>query len=175
MAMNKLTGKAWKYGDKISSDQIFPSRYVPAVTLNVETAGKYAFADEDPDFVKEVAPGDIIVAGKSFSCGSSREHAPLAIKYAGAGAVIAQSFSRIFFRNAINIGLPVLICAETDRIRKGDILEIDLGKAEIINKTTGDVLQATPLAEHVLGILREGGLVPYTKKSLERSKSGGEA
>ena len=163
-----LTGKAWKYGDKVSSDQIFPARYVPLVTMNPEKAGQFAFADEDPEFVQKVAPGDFVVAGKTFSCGSSREHSPLAIKGAGAGAVIAESFARIFFRNAINIGLPVLICPDTSRIKKGDILEVDLESARIVNKTTGDVLHGAPLPPNVLAILREGGLIPYTKKSLKR-------
>ena len=170
MFKSKIEGRAWKYGDKISSDQIFPSRYVPVVATQIEKAGQYAFADEDPDFVKNVAPGDIVVAGKSFSCGSSREYSPWAIKGAGAGAVIAQSFSRIFFRNAINIGLPVLISPDTERIRKGDRIEVDFEKAQITNKTTGDVLKATPLPQNVLEILREGGLVPYTKKILQKSK-----
>ncbi len=171
MFKSKIEGRAWKYGDQISSDQIFPSRYVPVVATHIEKAGQYAFADEDPDFVKNVARGDIVVAGKSFSCGSSREYSPWAIKGAGAGAVIAQSFSRIFFRNAINIGLPVLISPDTERIKKGDMIEVDFEKAKITNKTTGDVLKAIPLPQNVLEILREGGLVPYTKKILQKSKA----
>jgi 3-isopropylmalate/(R)-2-methylmalate dehydratase small subunit len=170
MFKSRIEGKAWKYGDKVSSDQIFPARYVPVVATQIEKAGQYAFADEDPDFVKNVAPGDVVVAGKSFSCGSSREYSPWAIKGAGAGVVIAQSFARIFFRNAINIGLPVLICPDTDRIKKGDRIEVDFEKAQITNKTTGDVLKATPLPPNVLEILREGGLVPYTKKFLKNSR-----
>jgi 3-isopropylmalate/(R)-2-methylmalate dehydratase small subunit len=161
-----ITGRAWKYGDEISSDQIFPPRFVPVVADKPETAGKYAFYFEDPEFVKNVSKNDIVVAGISFSCGSSREYSPLSIKYAGAGAVIAKSFSRIFFRNAINIGLPVFTCPDTDKISRGDILEIDLEKARIVNQTTRDMLYGKPLSADVLEILRDGGLVPHTKKIL---------
>ena len=156
-----LEGKVHKYGANVDTDVIIPARY-----LNIsEPAGlaKHCMEDIDVDFLKRVKPGDIIVATTNFGCGSSREHAPLAIKASGISCVIAKSFARIFFRNAINIGLPVLIC-DTDGINDGDELEIDLKLGKINDLTNGIKLSFGKMPEIMLNILNEGGLVPYIKK-----------
>ncbi|NOY10546.1 MAG: 3-isopropylmalate dehydratase small subunit [Archaeoglobi archaeon] len=157
-----LRGRAWKFGDDISTDHITPGRYYH-LRSNMPELAKHVMEDADPEFPKKMKPGDFIVAGKNFGMGSSREHAPLAIKIAGVSAVIAKSFARIFYRNAINVGLPVLI-ADTDRIDSGDELEVDLSTGKIKNLTKGEEIEAKPLPEIMINILNEGGLVEYVKK-----------
>ncbi|AKG90909.1 3-isopropylmalate dehydratase, small subunit [Geoglobus ahangari] len=157
-----LRGKAWKFGDDISTDHITPGRYYH-LRSNMPELAKHVMEDADPEFPKKMKPGDFIVAGKNFGMGSSREHAPLAIKIAGVSAVIAKSFARIFYRNAINVGLPVLI-ADTDRIDSGDELEVDLSTGKIKNLTKSEEIEAKPLPEIMINILNEGGLVEYVKK-----------
>ncbi len=158
----KLKGKAWKFGDDISTDHITPGRYYH-LRSNMPELAKHVMEDADPEFPKKMETGDFIVAGKNFGMGSSREHAPLAIKIAGVSAVIAKSFARIFYRNAINVGLPVLI-ADTDRIDTGDELEVDLSAGLIKNITKGVEIASTPLPEVMISILNEGGLVEYVRE-----------
>jgi len=158
----RIAGTAWKFGDDISTDHITPGRYYH-LRSNMPELAKHIMEDADPDFMKKFRPGDFIVAGKNFGMGSSREHAPLALKIAGVSAVIAKSFARIFYRNAINVGLPVLI-ADTDSIDSGDELEVDLEKGVIVNRTKGEELKVKPVPDFMLKILNEGGLVSYVRK-----------
>ncbi|HHV45115.1 MAG TPA: 3-isopropylmalate dehydratase small subunit [Firmicutes bacterium] len=158
----KLNGKAWKFGDNISTDHIAPGRLFH-LRSNLPELAKHVLEDADPEFAKKVQPGDFVVGGSNFGLGSSREHAPTIIKLAGVSAVLAKSFARIFFRNAINVGLPVLIC-DTDRIEAGDELEVDLEQGVILNKTKGITLNFTPLPSVMLQILQDGGLAAHVQK-----------
>jgi 3-isopropylmalate dehydratase small subunit len=161
----KLTGKAWVFGDNIDTDVIIPAR-----RLNMSTAeelAKYVMEDLDPSLAGRIEPGDIFVAGKNFGCGSSREHAPLALKGAGVACVIAESFARIFYRNAINIGLPILESPEAARrIRQGDRVTVDLSTGIITDETTGEQFQSEPYPEFILQIIRAGGLIAKTRQDL---------
>ncbi|MBA7551871.1 2,3-dimethylmalate dehydratase small subunit [subsurface metagenome] len=157
-----LRGKAFKFGDSISTDHIVPGRLLHLRSSLPELA-KHVFEDTDPTFAERVASGDFIVAGKNFGLGSSREHAPLVIKMSGVSAVLAKSVARIFFRNAINVGLPVLIC-DTDLIDDGDQLEVNLKTGEISDLTKKVQLSFNRMPEVMLRILDEGGLIPYIKK-----------
>lgn len=161
------TGNVWKYGDHVDTDVIIPARY-----LNVSTAeelAQHCLEDLDPTFAGAVQEGDVIVAGENFGCGSSREHAPLAIKGAGVKAVVARSFARIFYRNAINVGLPILESAEAvEGIEPGHQVEIDLEMGQVRNQTTGQVYQAEPYPPFMMEIIRAGGLVAYTRRQMER-------
>ena len=164
-----LKGKVHKYGADVNTDVIIPARYLN-VSESVELA-KHCMEDIDPDFVSRVGPGDIIVATTNFGCGSSREHAPLAIKAAGISCVIAKTFARIFFRNAINIGLPLLECeAAVDKTEAGDILEVDLASGKIKNLTRGMGFAAKPYPEFMNKLISAGGLIKYTKKRLARRR-----
>ncbi|HDN83863.1 MAG TPA: 3-isopropylmalate dehydratase small subunit, partial [Candidatus Altiarchaeales archaeon] len=158
----KFRGKAWKFGDDINTDYIISGKY-KFKTLDNRELAKHLMEDIDPEFSKKISPGDFIVAGKNFGCGSSREQAPLAIKYAGISAVIAKSFARIFFRNAINVGLPVLESKDTDRIDNLDELEVDVLNGTIRNLSKGIELKANPLPEFMVSILKDGGLVEHFK------------
>jgi 3-isopropylmalate/(R)-2-methylmalate dehydratase small subunit len=157
-----LKGKVFKFGDSISTDHIVPGR-LAHLRSNLPELAKHVLEDADPTFVSRVKPGDFIVAGANFGLGSSREHAPLVIKLAGVSAVLAKSVARIFFRNAINQGLPVLVC-DTDKIDDGDELEIDLAAGIVKDITNGNQLTFKRIPEMMLGILNEGGLMPYIKK-----------
>ena len=157
-----LKGVAHKFGDDISTDLIAPGRYFH-LRSDLPELAKHVLEDADPDFASKVAKGDFVVAGNNFGLGSSREHAPVIIKMAGIAAVLAKSFARIFFRNAINVGLPVLIC-DTDKIDQGDGLEVDLSAGVVKNLTKGIELKFGKIPEAMLKILDEGGLVPYIKK-----------
>jgi len=153
--------RAWKFGNDVNTDLITPGRYT--ITTDKSRLGSIVFIEHRPEFAKEVKAGDIIVAGKNFGCGSSREHAPVAIKAAGVSAVIVKSFARIFFRNAINIGLPVLICEETDKIDDGDSVEINFKTGEIHDKTKNIVINAKPLPKFAQKIVEKGGLVNFLR------------
>ena len=157
-----LKGKALKFGDDISTDLIQPGRY-NYLRSNLPELAKHVLEDADPTFASRVKKGDFIVAGKNFGLGSSREHAPAILKLAGVSAILAKSVARIFFRNAINVGLPVLIC-DTDMIKDGDKLEIDLASGTIKDLTNGAKLTSGVIPDVMLKILDEGGLVPYIKK-----------
>ena len=157
-----LKGKSHKFGNNVNTDYIISGKY-KFKTLDMNELAKHVMEDLDPDFYNKVTPGDFIVAGSNFGCGSSREQAPLAIKYAKIGAVIAKSFARIFFRNAINTGLPVIEC-DTDKINPGDELEVDLSRGIIKNLTSGEDLPIKPLPDVMIKILNDGGLVEHFKK-----------
>ncbi len=157
-----LTGKAWKFGDDISTDLICPGRYFH-LRSNLEELAKHVLEDADPDFAKKVNKGDFVVAGNNFGLGSSREHAPTIIKLAGVSAILAKSFARIFYRNAINIGLPLVEC-DTEKIEQGDELEVDLGAGIIKNKTKGIEIKAHPLPKAMINILNDGGLLAHIEK-----------
>ena len=158
-------GKAHKYGANVDTDAIIPARY-----LNVSDAkelSRHCMEDIDINFAHSVKPGDFIVADKNFGCGSSREHAPLCIKAAGVACVIAKTFARIFFRNSINIGLPLLECPEAvDGTSLGDELEVDLSNGVIKNLSTGKTYHAKPYPDFMAGIIRNGGLIEYTRQKL---------
>ena len=157
-----LKGKVFKFGDNISTDHIIPGRYAH-LRSNLPELAKHVMEDADPTFASRVKAGDFIVAGSNFGLGSSREHAPLVIKMAGVSAILAKSAARIFFRNAINLGLPVLIC-DTDKINDGDELEVDLKASVIKDITNGNRLTFGKIPEIMLHILDEGGLIPYIQK-----------
>jgi 3-isopropylmalate/(R)-2-methylmalate dehydratase small subunit len=157
-----LKGRAFKFGDNISTDLIAPGRLVH-LRSNLPELAKHVMEDADPTFAARVKPGDFIVGGSNFGLGSSREHAPVIIKMAGVSAVLAKSVARIFFRNAINVGLPVLVC-DTGRIADGDILEVDLAGGVIHDLTNGETLTFGKIPDAMLSILNEGGLMPYIKK-----------
>ncbi len=160
-----LKGRAFKFGDDINTDEIIPARYLN--TSDPQELAKHVMEDADPEFPKKVKPGDIIVAGKNFGCGSSREHAPIAIKAAGVSAVIAKSFARIFYRNAINIGLPIFESPEAvEGIEEGDIVEINPETGVIKNLTKGKEFKATPISEDIRKIMEAGGLMEYAKQKL---------
>ena len=157
-----LRGKAHKFGDSISTDHIIPGRYAH-LRSNLPELAKHVLEDADANFAGKVKVGDFVVGGSNFGLGSSREHAPLVIKMAGVSAILAKSIARIFFRNAINLGLPVLIC-DTDKINDGDTLEIDLGAGTIRDSTNGATLTFGKIPDVMLKILNEGGLLPYIEK-----------
>jgi len=157
-----LKGRAFKFGDGISTDHIIPGRYAP-LRSNLPELAKHVLEDADPTFVSRVKEGDFVVAGSNFGLGSSREHAPLVIKMAGVSAVLAKSVARIFFRNAINLGLPVLVC-DTDGINDGDELEVDLASGKVKDVTNGKQFTFGKIPRVMLRILDEGGLIPYIQK-----------
>ena len=166
----KLHGTVHKYGADVNTDVIIPARY-----LNVYDPAELAqhcMEDLDPEFLKRVKPGDIIVAGSNFGCGSSREHAPLAIKAAGISCVIARSFACIFYRNSMNIGLPILECEEAvDKTEARDTLEVELSTGEIVNITRKLTFQAKPFPDFMLQLIKAGGLIEYTKRKIAANRS----
>jgi len=163
--MSTLRGRVHRYGDHVNTDVIIPARYLN--TSDVAELASHCMEDIDPGFVNAVKAGDIMVGGEDFGCGSSREHAPLAIKGAGVSCVIARSFARIFFRNAINVGLPVLVCPDAAADAKsGDEVTADLRTGKIENVTQRKAYQAEPFPEFLQQIIAAGGLVGYTKKRL---------
>ena len=165
----KLTGTVWKYGDNVDTDVIIPARY-----LNVSASDElvcHCMQDIDPGFAGAVQPGDMIVAGANFGCGSSREHAPLVLQEAGIACVVAVSFARIFYRNAINVGLPILECPQAvEETARGDVLTVDLSAGTIINMRTTCTYQASPFPAFLMKIIQAGGLAPYTRKRLHTQK-----
>jgi 3-isopropylmalate/(R)-2-methylmalate dehydratase small subunit len=161
-------GKAWKYGDDINTDVIFPGKYTYSI-LNPAEMARHALEDLDPEFAPNVKKGDIVVAGKNFGCGSSREQAATCLKYAGVQAVVAKSFARIFFRNAVNQGLPVVQCSDAvEKVQGGDEIEIDYSRGVI--ETHGGEFHFVPFPEYILRILDAGGLIPFIKKKIEKEK-----
>lgn len=164
-----MAGRAWKFGDDVDTDAIIPGRYL--VMNDPLELAEHLFEGVRPDMAAQAKKGDIVVAGENFGCGSSREHAPLALKGAGIDAVVAKSFARIFFRNAINIGLPLFICPEVERINDGDLIEIDMGQGLIRNQTRGESYKTTPLPEFLQQIVEAGGLVEYTRRLVAEVKA----
>ncbi|MCP5002892.1 MAG: 3-isopropylmalate dehydratase small subunit [Planctomycetes bacterium] len=158
-----MKGKTWKYGDNVNTDEIIPARYLN--TTDLKELSSHCMEDIDADFVKKAKAGDILVAGENFGCGSSREHAPLSIKFFGISCVIAKSFARIFFRNAINIGLPIFESNEAaDEIEEGDEVSVDLQMSKIINLTTDKDYSFTPFPVEMKDIIAAGGLMEYVKR-----------
>ncbi len=158
-----IQGKAFVFGANIDTDQIYPGRYLELT--DAHEVAKHTMEGIDPGFVKEFQPGDIVVASTNFGCGSSREHAAVALKAVGVGAILADSFGRIFYRNAINLGIPLLVCPHIcDWVQKGDRLKIDFESGLITNETTGAKAQAQPLSDYVLIILENGGIKPMIKR-----------
>ena len=157
-----LKGKAWKFGDGISTDHIAPGRYFH-LRSNLPELAKHVLEDADPEFAAKMSPGDFVVGGNNFGLGSSREHAPTIIKMSGVAAVLGKSFARIFFRNAINVGLPVLIC-DTDKIKAGDELEVNLESGKIRDLTNGQILEFRPLPPSMMRILNDGGVIAHLQK-----------
>ncbi len=153
-------GRAWKFGDDVDTDIIIQGKYL--VINDPKELAKHVFENVRPEFSKDVKPGDFVVAGENFGCGSSREHAPLALKATGIEAVIAKSFARIFFRNAINIGLKVIEC-NTDKIEDGDELKLDLDRNMVVNVTKGESYTITPIPDFLRSIIEKGGLINYAK------------
>jgi 3-isopropylmalate/(R)-2-methylmalate dehydratase small subunit len=163
-----IKGTAHKFGDNVDTDQIIPAKYL--VTTDPKELGKHCMELADESFPTKAKAGDFLVAGRNFGCGSSREHAPLAIKGLGLGLVIAESFARIFFRNCINIGMPILECPEAAQAAvTGDQLEVDLDKGQIKNLTQRKTYQAQPFPDFMQQIIRAGGLMPYVKQRLAGS------
>jgi len=166
-----IKGQVWKFGANIDTDVIIPVRYL--TSFDPVELGKHCLEGIDPEFSQKVQPGDIIVAAENFGCGSSREHAPVAIKGAGVACVIAATFARIFFRNALNIGLPIVESAEAaQHIEAGDMLELDVTAGRIINHTRGETYQAEPFPPFVQELVAVGGLVPYVAQRLRERAAG---
>lgn len=162
--MDDIQGRVFKYGDNVDTDVIIPARYLSS--SDAKELAAHCMEDIDPHFVDNVKEGDIIVAGKNFGCGSSREHAPIAIKAAGVSCVIAESFARIFYRNAINIGLPILECAEAaNEIKTGDTLEVDYTTGLIKDITNGKEYRAQPFPAFIQDIIKSGGLITAIKSN----------
>lgn len=160
-------GKAFKYGDNVDTDVIIPARYLN--TPDAKELSLHCMEDIDREYVKKVKKGDVIVGGRNFGCGSSREHAPMAIKYSGAGCVIAKSFARIFYRNSVNIGLPILECEEAaEEINDGDELSVDFDTGTIYDKTTGKKYRSHPFPEFIQKIIESGGLLASLKAESEK-------
>ena len=163
----EICGKVFKYGDNVDTDVIIPARYLN--TADANELAKHCMEDIDATFVSKVAPGDIMVAGRNFGCGSSREHAPLAIKASGISCVIASTFARIFYRNAINIGLPIMECPEAvDSIAAGDRLSVDLSSGTITDITSGKTFKAEPFPPFMQDLIAAGGLAAYMRKAVQK-------
>jgi 3-isopropylmalate/(R)-2-methylmalate dehydratase small subunit len=157
-----IKGKAFVYGPNIDTDQIYPGRFLDLT--DPDDVGKHAMEGADPDFRQEFTAGDIIVATTNFGCGSSREHAVVTLKAVGVGAILADSFGRIFYRNAINLGIPLLVCPDIAKIvKKGDVVSVDIATGKVVNETTGATVQAQPLTGYVASILESGGIKPMIK------------
>jgi len=162
-----LEGKVWKFGDNIDTDLIIAARYLN--TSDPKELAKYVMEDADPDFVKKMQEGDIIVAGENFGCGSSREHAPIALKYAGVSAIIAPTFARIFYRNAFNMGLPIFELEESSQINEGDVIKVDMDSGEVINITTNKTYKFRAIPEFMQELVNAGGLINFAKEEISRS------
>ena len=157
--------KAWVFGDNLDTDLIAPGRYMK---FGIEEIARHCLESVSPAFAKEVKPGDIVVGGRNFGAGSSREQAPEAFKHLGVAVLIAESFAGLFYRNAINLGLPALVCADAKRIRPGDELDVDAERGKVANRTTGETLACEPIAPFLMTLIRDGGLMPHLEKNLAR-------
>ena len=164
-----MAGRAWKFADDIDTDAVIPGRYL--VINEPRELAEHLFEGVRPEMAREVKEGDYVVAGENFGCGSSREHAPLALKGAGIKAVVAKSFARIFFRNAINIGLPLFICPDVDEIADGSEIEIDMARGIIEDRSRQKLYQTTPLPDFLQEIVEAGGLVEYTRRQVSEVKA----
>ena len=160
-----MQGKVWKFGDNIDTDLIIAARYLN--TSEPSELAKYVMEDADPEFVSKMSEGDIIVAGENFGCGSSREHAPIALKAAGISAVIAPTFARIFYRNAFNMGLPIFELKEANEINEGDRVRINMDSGEVINETQGKTYKFTPIPEFMQELVNAGGLIEFAQQEIK--------
>ena len=167
--MGKITGKVWTFGDHIDTDIIIAARYLNS--SEPEHLAKYIMEDKDPDFVKKMTKGDIIVAGENFGCGSSREHAPIALKAAGIAAIVAPSFARIFYRNAFNMGLPIFELPESIEIKEGESISIDLDDGTITNNTNNKTYKFKAIPPFMQELIASGGLINYAKEEIAREKN----
>lgn len=158
-----ICGKVLKFGDNINTDIISPPQYME---LSVAEASKYAMSAVDPTFPTRIKRGDIVVAGANFGSGSSRETSPLALKHLGVGAIVAKFFARIFYRNAINLGIPAIECEETEKISDNDDISIDLANGIIINYTKNETYRCSKIPSHIMVLINDGGLVPFLKQTL---------
>ena len=156
--------RAWVFGDDIDTDVLAPGRYMKAEIAEI---AKHCLEAVEPSFASKVAPGDFLVAGRNFGAGSSREQAPAALKHLGIAALVAESFAGLFYRNALNLGLPALICRDAKRIRHGDELKVDFEKSRISNLSTGETLAFDPIPPHLMEMVRDGGLLPHLEKRLK--------
>ena len=164
----RVGGRCWVYGDDVNTDVIYPQRY--SYLTDPAEMKRHAMEGIDPGFTAKVRQGDIIVAGLNFGCGSSMEHAPLALKSAGVGAIVASSFARIFYRNAVSLGIPLVESRETvEGTDEGDVLEINLKEGTVVNATKGTQFRVEPLPEYLMRVLETGGLIPYLKTALKSS------
>lgn len=158
--------KAWVFGDNVDTDAIAPGRYMK---LGIDEIAKHCLESVSPSFASSVKQGDFVVGGRNFGAGSSREQAPEALKHLGVAVLIAESFAGLFYRNAINLGLPAVVCAQAKRIRQGDLLKVDPLAGTIENLTTGETLECEPIPPFLLSIIRDGGLLPHLEKRLART------
>lgn len=166
--MSKITGKVWNFGANIDTDVIIAARYLNS--SDPEHLAKYVMEDADPEFPNKLQKGDIIVAGENFGCGSSREHAPIALKAAGVAAVVAPSFARIFYRNAFNMGLPIFELPESLEIKEGEEISIDLDNGEITNNTQNKTYKFTAIPPFMQELIETGGLINYAKAEMSKGK-----
>jgi 3-isopropylmalate/(R)-2-methylmalate dehydratase small subunit len=155
--------KAWVFGDNVDTDVIVPGRYMK---FGIDEIARHCMESAAPDFARSVKKGDIVVGGRNFGTGSSREQAPEALKHLGVAALVAESFAGLFYRNAINLGLPAVVCAQAKRIRPGDDVHVDPASGKLENRTTGEKLGCEPIPEFLMQLIRDGGLVPHLEKRL---------
>jgi 3-isopropylmalate/(R)-2-methylmalate dehydratase small subunit len=158
--------KVWRFGDDVDTDVLAPGRYMK---FSIEEIAKHCLEALDPDFASSVRPGDVVVAGRNFGTGSSRDQAPAALKHLGVSLLVAETFAGLFYRNALNLGLPALVCAEAGRIGPGARLSVDMEAGKIENMATGETLACEPIPRHLVQMMRDGGLLPHLEKRLARS------
>jgi 3-isopropylmalate/(R)-2-methylmalate dehydratase small subunit len=171
---DRRAGAAWVYGDNVDTDVIIPARYL--TTDDADKLAEHALEDLDSTFATGVRPGDVVVAGNNFGCGSSREHAPVALKGTGVAAVVAASFARIFFRNAINTGLPIVVCPEVSReTEPGDVISVDVAESIVVNESKGREWRGEPLPDFVMDIVHAGGLVEWVRNRVGTAAAKGES
>ena len=157
--------RTWVFGDNLDTDVIAPGRYMK---FGIAEIARHCLESVSPGFAREVRPGDIVVGGRNFGAGSSREQAPEALKHLGVAVLIAESFAGLFYRNAINLGLPAVVCADARRIRDGDQLEVELERGKVNNRTTGETIDCEPIPAFLMNLIRDGGLLPHLEKKLAR-------
>ncbi len=158
--------RAWVFGDNLDTDVLAPGRYMK---FGIEEIARHCLESVEPAFVREVRAGDVVVAGRNMGAGSSREQAPAALKHLGVAALVAESYAGLFYRNALNLGLPAVVCAQAARIRNGDRLEVDAEGGKVKNLTTGETLACEPIPAHLMQMVRDGGLVPHLEKRLRHA------
>jgi len=167
-----MSGRAWVFGDNLQTDMLAPGQYMK---FGIEEMARHCLELVEPRFATDVRPGDVVVGGRNFGAGSSREQAPQALKHLGVAALVAESFAGLFYRNALNLGLPALVCAEAKRIRADDRLRVDAESGRIDNLTTGETLACEPIPPHLMQMIRDGGLLPHLEKRLARERSARQA